>query len=573
MKRPVSADVKTTLLDTIRKTGIAAGEAGGITQCIGASCVPTDTIQKMCGDQLQKMGVELTIPGLLFIDTPGHEAFTNLRKRGGSIADLAVLLIDVNEGIQPQTKESIEILKMHKVPFIVAANKIDRIFGWQSEECRCFLKSFKDQTDQTQKLLDDKLYELMGQLHSLGFNADRYDKVMDYTKNVGIVPVSAKTGEGLPDLLMLIAGITQKFMTEKLETTEGPGKGTILEVKETTGLGTTVDVILYAGSIKQGDKIVLGGKDGPITTHVRALLQPKPLQEIREAGRKFNHVKEVHASAGMRINAPDLDDALAGSSVFVVNGNDEKLREEIAEELEQTQFSTEKTGIILKADALGSLEAITGLLVKEGIPVRKTGVGSVNKKDIIEALAVREENRPLGVVFAFNTKVLEEASTEADDLGVKVFSTNVVYKLLEDYQEWKTEEKEREKKELLESATYPVKIQVLPGHVFRKRRPAICGVEIIDGILKSPCPLMDGEGHRRGKVKEIQDNNKTIAKAEKGMQIAASIEGITIGRQVKEGDILYSHIPLNKIYELEKEVEEKNLINEIKKIKKRVKSE
>ncbi len=564
---------KTTLLDCIRKTGIAAAEAGGITQCIGASCVPSEIVKKMCGPQLQKMGVDLTIPGVLFIDTPGHEAFTNLRKRGGSIADLAVLLIDINEGIQPQTKESIEILKMHKVPFIVAANKIDRIFAWQSKECRCFIKSFKDQTEQTQKLLDNKLYELIGQLHSLGFNADRFDKVEDFTKNIAIIPISAKTGEGLPDLLMLIAGITQKFMTEKLETTEGPGKGTILEVKETQGLGTTIDVILYSGSIKTGDKIVLGGKNGPITTKIRALLQPKPLQEIREAGRKFNHVKEVHASAGVRINAPDLDDSLAGSSVLVAKENETDLREQISEELEQTQFSTDKTGIILKADALGSLEAITNLLAKEGIQIRKTGVGSVNKKDVIEALAVKEENRYAGVVFAFNTPILEEAKKEAEDLNIKLFPTNVIYKLLEDYQEWKKEEKEKEKKELLESATYPVKFKIIPGYVFRKSKPLVCGIEIIDGILKSPCPLMNERGKRKGKVKEIQDKNETIAKAEKGMQVAASIEGLTLGRQVKEGEILYSHIPLQKIYKIEGEVEEKNLINEIKKIKKRVKIE
>ncbi|MCD6414017.1 MAG: translation initiation factor IF-2 [Candidatus Diapherotrites archaeon] len=563
---------KTTLLDKIRGTAIAKKEPGQITQHVGATVIPREVIENLCGPQLAKMGVKLTIPGLLFIDTPGHEAFTNLRKRGGGIADLAVLLIDINEGIQPQTKESIEILKSHKTPFIIAANKIDMLFGWQSLENRCFMESYKSQTEQTRKLLDDKLYELMGQLHKLGFATDRFDQVTDFTKTIAIIPISGRTGEGLPELLMLISGLTQKFMGDRLESKEGPGRATILEVKELQGLGSTVDVIVYKGSIKQGDTIVLGGKNGPIVTKIRALLQPKPLQEIRE-GKKFEHVKEVHASAGVKINAPSLEDALPGSGLFVAEkpGDIDKLKEEIAEELEQTQFSTDATGVILKADALGSLEAIISILKKDGVPIRKAGVGSVTKKDIIEASSVKEENKLLGVVLAFNTGITEEAKKEAEDLNVEIISTNVIYKLLDDYTDWKKEEKEKEKRELLESATYPAKIQILPGYVFRKSKPAIVGIEIIDGILKSPCPLMDAEGKRRGKVKEIQDKKEVIPKAEKGMQVAVAIEGVTIGRQVNEGDILYSHIPLERVYKLEEEVEEKQLIEEIKKIKKKVK--
>lgn len=535
--------------------------------------MPTKTIENMCGQQLKKMGIELTIPGLLFIDTPGHEAFNNLRKRGGSIADVAVLIVDITEGLQPQTKESIEILKMHKVPFIVAANKIDRLFGWHTEEGRCFMKAYKDQKKDTQQLLDEAMYKLMGQLHKLGFTADRFDHVDDFTKQIAIIPISAKTKEGLPELLMLISGLTQRFMAEKLETTKGPGKGTILEVKEVTGLGTTIDVILYEGSIKKGDSIVLGGKNGPIKTHVRALLQPKPLKEIQEDGKKFEHVQEVHASAGVRINAPSLDEALAGSSVIVADKNEEELESRISEELEQAQFSTEASGVVLKADTLGSLEAIIGFLKKEGIPVRKAAVGSVNKQDVIEAYSAKEAKTELGIVLAFNTKVLEEAKKEAEDKEIKILSTNIIYKMLEDYEEWKKEEREKEKKALLESATYPAKIRLIPGYVFRKSKPVVCGIEILEGTLKSPCPLMNEEGKRVGKIKEIQDKNETIDKAEPGMQVAASITNVTIGRQIHEGDVLYSHIPLTNIYKLEKEIKEKELLKEIKKIKRRVKTE
>jgi len=130
---------KTTLLDKIRKTAIAAKEAGGITQAIGTTEIPTNVIKTLCGKLLERFKIKLIISGLLFIDTPGHEAFTTLRKRGGSIADLAILVIDINEGIMPQTIESLEILKVSRIPFIIALNKIDRIKGWTSaKEICCF---------------------------------------------------------------------------------------------------------------------------------------------------------------------------------------------------------------------------------------------------------------------------------------------------------------------------------------------------------------------------------------------------------------------------------------------------
>ncbi len=570
MKRPVSADVKTTLLDKIRSTAIASGEAGGITQEIGATVVPKDTITGVCGDLLEKMGIKLTIPGMLFIDTPGHEAFTNLRKRGGSIADLAVLLVDINEGIQPQTTESLEILKMHKVPFIVAANKIDMIYGWQPTEGECFKDTFTKQHENVQKDLDKKIYMLIGELFKQGFNCERFDRVDDFTKQIVIVPTSGKTGEGVPELLMFIAGLTQKFMEKQLETANGPGKGTVLEVKEVQGLGTTIDTIIYAGSIKVGDCIVVGGKDGNIVTKVRALLQPKALQEIRDPKKKFTHVEEVCASAGVKINAPNLDKAIAGSSVYVVTCADEETQacEALAKELQETSISKDIQGVVLKTDSIGSLEAIAQLLCKESIPIKSASVGNVTRKDIIEAETIRDRGSLFGVVFAFNTNVLEEARGEAEDAGVKVFETKIIYRLIDEYKEWSVKEREREKEELLKSSLYPAKIKVLPGFVFRQSNPAVVGVEIIDGILKVPCPLMNEKGKRCGKIKSIQKDNKSVSKAEQGEQVAISISGIMIGRQVNEGDTLFTNIPLKEIPKLDKEVvEHKELLQEIKMIK------
>lgn len=520
------------------------------------------------------MNIQMTIPGLLFIDTPGHEAFTTLRKRGGSIADLAVLLIDINEGIQPQTIESIEILKSYKVPFVVAANKIDRLEGWYTkEENAPFLEAIKNQRDDVKERLDKFIYEIVGDLHKIGnFSSERFDRVDDFTNQIVIIPTSGKTGEGIPELLLFIAGLTQKFMEKKLEIGESGTKGTVLEVKEVQGLGTTIDAIIYDGILKVGDTIVVGGKNGPIVTKVRALLQPKPLQEIRDPKKKFEHVESVSASAGVKINAPGLDDAMSGSSVRVAE-DVEKVKREIASELESVTIQKESIGVVVKANSIGSLEGIVRLFEQHKIPIKAASVGVVTRKDIIEAEAIADKDRYFGVVFAFNTPVLKEAEEEAEEARVKVFANPIIYKLAEEYAEWKEKERDIEKEEMLKNSLYPAKLEILKGYVFRSSKPAIVGIEVVDGILKTPCPLMNEHGKRCGKVKGIQKDNETVPKAEIGERVAASITGITIGRQVNEGDVLYTNIPLKEVPKLMNEVEHTALLAEIKKIKKSIKEE
>jgi translation initiation factor 5B len=224
---------KTTLLDSIRGTTVAKKEAGGITQMIGASYVPRGEIDELSKDLASKMKADLKIPGLLFIDTPGHEAFTNLRDRGGSLADLAILVVDVLQGFQPQTVESIKILKQYKTPFIIAANKIDALGGWKSHKTNSFMQSLSQQPEHIQARLDEKMYALMGKISEYGFDSERFDHVRDFTKQIAIVPISAKTKEGLSELLVLIGGLSQRFLGDRLEIDEkGRGKGSIIEVKD-----------------------------------------------------------------------------------------------------------------------------------------------------------------------------------------------------------------------------------------------------------------------------------------------------------------------------------------------------
>jgi translation initiation factor 5B len=536
---------KTLLLDQIRKSSVQAREAGGITQHIGASFFPVETLKEIAGPLLRKLGGDVQIPGLLVIDTPGHEAFANLRRRGGGVADIAVLLVDVLRGFEAQTHESLDILKSRRTPFLVAANKIDRIAGWKPKGTSSFLESYKKQDPYVRQDLDEHLYEIIGKFSQLGFRADRFDKVTDFTRTIAIVPTSAKTGEGVTEVVAVLTGLTQQFLKNRLKTTEGPAKGTVLEVKEEVGLGVTVNVVIYDGVIRKNDSIILGGKTGPIVTTVRALLLPKPLDEIRDPRDRFSSVDEVSAAAGIKIAAPNLDEALAGAPLYVVPSTSEmpKYVEEVSEEIQRIRVSTDVDGIILKTDALGSLEAIAESLQRNGVPIRLADVGDVSKRDITEA-AVVKGNEPLyGAVLAFNVRLLPDAKEEAENRKVPVFQRNIIYHLTDDYLRWMRSEKEARERGAFERLTKPAKLKVLSGYVFRRAKPAIVGVEVLAGKIKPRTRLVNKEGNEIGVILQIQDKGEAISLAEAGKQVAVSIDKATVGRQFNEEDILYVSIP------------------------------
>ena len=531
---------KTTLLDKIRGTAVAKGEAGLITQHIGATEVPLNVIQDFCGSHF---GNEMQIPGLLFIDTPGHHAFTSMRSRGGSLADLAVLIVDVNEGFQPQTIESLSILKRYKTPFVVAANKMDRIGGWHPTANAPFATSLKAQNERVTEVLDTRLYELVGELYKYGFDGDRYDRIGDFTRTVGIVPISAVTGEGVPDLLLILAGLAQRFLKDNLKlTATGPGVGTILEVKEEKGLGVTLDVILYNGEFNSGDTVIVGTAHEPVVTKIRALLKPKPLAEIRSEER-FLPVKHVAAASGVKISAPKIENALAGSTILVVTSPEEveALSMELKSELEAVRIDTENEGVILKSDTLGSLEALVGELKARSIPIHFADVGPISRRDVIKAAAI---NDPLlSAVMGFNVDILPDAITEIQKTNVPVFSSEIIYSIIENYEKWVEDQKMKIEQERLEAVIRPGAVRILPDCVFRQSKPAVVGVQVIGGIVRTQVNLMREDGANVGVVKGIQAHNENQGSATVGQEVAISIDGPTVGRQIHEGDILYVNIP------------------------------
>ena len=561
---------KTTLLDYIRGSLVVEKEAGSITQMIGATEVPIDKIEDICGGMLDSLETELTIPGLLLIDTPGHAAFTSLRKRGGSLSDIAVLVIDVEDGVQPQTKEAIEILTESKTPFVIALNKIDRIPGWKTDK-KCWTQNFQNQKKKLRQKLDTEIYKIMGDLNEYGLVCERFDRVDNFRKKIGIIPVSAETGEGIPELLMVLSGLTQRFLSDELVVHEGVGKGTVLEVNEVKGMGKTIDIIHYDGTIRKNDKLLLGGKNGLIETKVKAILKSKPLTEIRRE-KEFERLEEISPASGVKISAKNLEDAMAGSPVRAVSEEKdlEKARREIEKEIKDLQIQTTPNGTIVKADSLGSLEAVSKVFKESGIPIAKAEVGQINKKDLLELKGSDDEYR---VVFGFNTPVNSSAVTfQRKNKEYQIITSEIIYELVDNYKEWKEELEKKKRMEALSSIARPGKFRIMPDHVFRSSKPAVVGVEIVDGAVSPNSKFMTKDGERLGTIKAVQEGGESIDLAEKGSEVAVSLTNVQVGRQVEEGETYYTDLEKEDYKKIQEMMEyisdnELNTLSEIVEIK------
>jgi len=526
---------KTSILDCIRGSCVAEGEAGAITQKISFTRFSIEGIKKIC-PLIEKQKIKLDIPGFLFIDTPGHAAFTNLRKRGGSLADLAILVIDINEGIMPQTAEVISILKENRTPFIIALNKIDRISGWtrQADEVK---KSIENQPIHTKQDFDQKLFTIIGSLQSHGFDAELFWNVKDFSKKIAIVPCSAKTHEGISELLVVLCGLSQKFLKKQLEIHK-QARGVVLEIKKQKSINY-IEAILYDGSLSVNDEIAIASFEKPIKTKIRSI------EEIQETGR-FRTAKKVEAAAGIRLQIVEKTEILPGMPFMIFEGNVEDINKEFKKELGEA-IKTDEKGIIVKADSLGSLEALLSLLKKEQIKVMKVGIGNINKSDVISAKAIQE---PLDkLIVGFNIEIDEDVK---DLHGVKILTDEVIYKLIEELQKFREEKAKQIERERLMKLAKIAKLEILHQYVFRNSKPAIFGVRVLAGKITANIQLIDQDGKEIGRIKNIQSENKAIEEAVKGMEVAISVPGVIFDRQLRETKFLYSDINEKQIKDFEK---------------------
>ena len=561
---------KPSLLDHVRSLGdrgrssVMDREAGGITQHIGATEVPSSILNELCAPLLG--GKQFDSPGLLFIDTPGHHSFSTLRARGGSLADIAILIVDIMEGCRPQTIESLRILKKAKTPFVIAANKVDRIHGWSTMNGRPMKHSISEQSRESLGLFEQRYWDLVGQIAEEGFNVERYDRIQDFTKEIALVPISSREGEGIQDLLAVVIGLAERYLSEQLTDVTGLGEATVLEMKEERGLGKTLDLILHRGKIRKGDEIVISTVNGAICTHVKGLFSPRGMSEMRDAGDRWDDTEVAFSAAGIKISAPSLEGVLVGTTLRVVDSPESRQKSiELAASEATLSIVLEEEGVCIKSDTVGGLEALAKELGEKEVPIREASIGKVSRRDIRSA---ESSSDPLfRVIMAFNTEILPEAKEELEksELGVMHIESEIIYRILEEHEEWLEKRKIELDEERRETVVYPGRIMLLPDHTFRVSKPAVVGVRVIAGRIHVGQGLLK-EGKRIGRIKSIRSGQESMKETHQGSEVAISIEGVTVGRQISEGDTLLVDVPeshARKLRKMEMSATEKEVFDEL----------
>ncbi len=560
---------KTSLLDWVRGTAVVSREAGAITQHIGATEVPFETISDICGALLPEENIRL--PGLLFIDTPGHHSFSTLRARGGQLADLAVLVVDIMEGFKPQTIESLQVLRRAQTPFILVLNKIDRLPGWCTRK-GTFAANRQGQSQLAQDALQERIWEIVRTLGGHNFDSALYSEVEDFQKTIALVPTSVRdSGEGVPELFMLLMGLAQRYLEGRLVLKEGVAEGTVLEVKEERGLGKTLGIIIYNGVLRASDTLIIGATPEPLVTRVRSLLQPRPLDEIRDPRQQFNVVTEVAAAAGLKVVAPDLEGVIAGAPFYGVPQGDDiaPVLERLSGEME-SNVALEDRGLVVRADAIGSLEALAYELQEAGAPIMRAAVGDVSRRDVRLAETAPAEQR---AVLAFGVNVLPDAREALVESEAKLFEADVVYQLVEEYGEWLAELKREQARTLREEFPHPGKIEFLEGHTFRTRDPAVFGVRVLAGRIMVGQKVLRADNRVIGRIRSMRSGEQGLKEATQGDEVAIAVTEATVGRQVNEGDILYIEMDERDVVRLRDEnvkltPDEEDVITELQRIKK-----
>uniref|UniRef100_A0A8C0BKM1 Eukaryotic translation initiation factor 5B n=2 Tax=Buteo japonicus TaxID=224669 RepID=A0A8C0BKM1_9AVES len=548
---------KTKILDKLRHTHVQDSEAGGITQQIGATNVPLEAINEQTKMVKNFDRENIKIPGMLIIDTPGHESFSNLRNRGSSLCDIAILVVDIMHGLEPQTIESINLLKSKKCPFIVALNKIDRLYDWKKSPDTDVAVTLKKQKKNTKDEFEERAKAIIVEFAKQGLNAALFYENKDPRTFVSLVPTSAHTGDGMGSLIALLVELTQTMLTKRLAECQEL-RAQVMEVKALPGMGTTIDVILINGRLKEGDTIIVPGVEGPIVTQIRGLLLPPPMKELRVKNQYEKH-KEVVAAQGVKILGKDLEKTLAGLPLLVAYKEDEVpvLKDELIHELKQTlnAIKLEEKGVYVQASTLGSLEALLEFLKTSEVPYSGINIGPVHKKDVMKASVMLEHDPQYAVILAFDVRIERDAQEMADSLGVRIFSAEIIYHLFDAFTKYRQDYKKQKQEEFKHIAVFPCKMKILPQFIFNSRDPIVMGVVVEAGQVKQGTPMCVPSKNfvEIGIVTSIEINHKPVEVAKKGQEVCVKIEPIPgespkmYGRHFEATDILVSKISRQSI--------------------------
>ena len=554
---------KTSIMDAIRDTMNAYKESGGLTQNIGSTEVPTDRIKEIASDLLAKFNINIKVPSILFIDSPGHEAFVTLRKRGASIADIVILTVDITEGIQNQTIESIEILKSYKTPFLIALTKIDTIRGFYKQENKSFLEFITKQNQDYIQKLDEKIYNLIADFSIYGFQAERYDRVKEFTKEISIIPLSSINSIGIKDLIVMIIGLSQRYL--ELDKQES-NSAAILEEKNVKGLGKVYDAIVYSGKISVGDKVIVQAQDGTVENKIKGIMRLIPMEESRENFGKYESLSSIEATAPIRLVLREPN-AMIGTSITVFSSEEEKNK--IIEDINAENIgynNDESKGLVICADSIGSIDAIRNIAKSFGIEVGKTKIGEPSKNDITTA------GINGGALMCFNVPISRQTESMAEEYGVKIISANSIYTLFDSYNEFEKELKNMNLEKKLERLKLPSKFVFIKGNIFRRSSPCVFGIEVLEGEIRQNYPIMNSKGERIGRILDIESDKTKLSSAVIGDKVAISVDDAVYGRNIIEGEILYTDISMSDVMKFDDVAEEltadyKEALSEIRRIK------
>lgn len=570
---------KTSLLDSLRQSNITKGEKGGITQQIGATDFPFKRIHQITGKLKSPFKIDpenVKLPGFLMIDTPGHEAFHNLRERGSSLCDFAILVVDIEDGLMPQTKDSIKLLKDRNIPFIIAATKIDKIYGWEKYNFNSFKASYRKQSDDAKGAFYNYIEGLKEAFLEFEINADLHYSFKNVRKNnlnlvekeesklkscYPIVPVCSLSGEGTADIFGVLYYIMEKWMKRKVKYDSTDTKAIIMELDQVKGYGWTADVILVNGTIQKGDKFLIYNQDEETEITVKNILTPPPLTQLGNKNSWTSHDK-VEAAMGVKIIANNIEKTFAGNNIFkITDKSDLKKYHEIIEKEKESfnsNFDFNSKGIWIQSPNRATIEALMIELKKSNIPIKGYTIGKLSEKSLNNLSAIYQETEnPFLLYFGDPDKKL---CRFAQDKKIKMICSEVIYHLIEEYKKLFKDLLNLKKDDLKDTSEVflPCKMNVLKKFIINKGgngKEIILGMQIVGGKVTKNTKLcavkVDKKGKlisevvKLGKVLSIQKNKKELDDAKMGDSVAIKMdnsENHLFGRQFDDSYIIISEL-------------------------------